>query len=84
MSVNLRYGQDEKRTRHLGHLFSTIDFDVESSNKSILEARGKNTTAGTLQIGGKEFKLTLGELDHLIETCQTARSTFFQKYRFGL
>jgi len=84
MSVNLKYGQDPKKTRHLGSLFNTIDFEVASSNKAISETGKKNTPAGTLQIGGKEFNLTIGELDHLIETCQLAKNTFFQKYRFGM
>lgn len=84
MSVNLRYSQDEKKTKHQGPLFGSIDFEVASSTKAVIESRGKSTTAGTLQIGGKEFKLTIGELEHLIETCQIARSAFFQKYRFGL
>lgn len=84
MSVNLRYSQDERKTKHLGPLFNTIDFEVDSSNKALLETRQKNTSAGKLLIGGKEFKLTIGELDHLIETCQVAKQAFFQKYRFGL
>jgi len=84
MSVNHRFAIDDRKTNHQGPLFSSIDFEVESSNKAILESRRKNTPAGKLLIGGKEFKLTIGELEHLIETCQIAKQTFFQKYRFGI
>lgn len=84
MSVNLKGAIDPKKTKHLGPLFPTIDFKVNSTNKSILESRRKNTPAGTLEIGGREYTLTIGELDHLIETCQLAKQVFFQKYRLGV
>ena len=83
MSVNLRFGIDPDKTRHLGNLFGSIDFEVSSTSKGLLESRGENATAGKFLIGGKEFQVTLAELDRIVETCQTAKSVFFQKYRFG-
>lgn len=83
MSVNLRYGINQEKTKHLGRLFGSIDFEVASTSKPVLESRGENATAGTLLIGGKEFQVTLAELDRIVETCQTAKTVFFQKFRFG-
>lgn len=83
MSVNHSYGINQEKVKHFGKLFGSIDFEVASTSKRILESRQENATAGTLQIGGKEFQVTLAELDRIIETCQNAKMVFFQKYRFG-
>lgn len=85
MSVNLRHGiNQEETTRSFGPTFGTIDFDPAPTSKVILETRGNKAKAGTFHIGGKQFELTLAELDRAIETLQTGKSMFYQKYRFGM
>ena len=84
MSVNSRFGINPEKTQKFGKLFHTIDFDVHSASKSVLEQRQMDTFAGNFIIGGKEFKVTLEELDRIIETCQTAKTVFLQKYRFRM
>lgn len=84
MSVNTRFGMNSDKVKRFGNLFGTIDFDViDHPNKTQLERFGNDTLAGTLQIGGKEFQLTLAELDRIVETCNIAKTVFFQKYRFN-
>lgn len=85
MSVNLRHGIDEEKTKHLGPIFNSIDFDViNPPNKTTLERRGNQTQAGTFHIGGKTFNLTIGELERIVETLNIAKTVFWQRYRFGL
>lgn len=84
MSVNTTHGMNPAKVKRFGNLFGTIDFDViDHPNKTQLERFGNDTIAGTLQIGGKEFELTLAELDRIVETCNIAKTVFFQKYRFN-
>lgn len=84
MSVNTTVGMNPAKVKRFGNLFGTIDFNViEHPNKTQLERFGNDTLAGTLQIGGKEFELTLAELDRIVETCNIAKTVFFQKYRFN-
>jgi len=84
MSVNLIHALDGEKTRRYGQLFGTIDFNViDSPNKTTLTKFGNDTAAGTFTIGGKDYQLTLAEIDRIIETCQTAKTVFFQKYRFN-
>lgn len=85
MSINSRYAiNQEAVSKGFGPNFGSIDFDVNSTSKELLEVRGGKTVAGTFYIGGKQFELTLAELDRAIETLQTAKSTFYQKFRFRL
>lgn len=84
MSVNQRHSLDAKKVQRLGNYFASIDFEVSSTSSAILEARRQDTKAGKFLIGGKEYECTLAELERIIETCQLAKQTFFQKYRFGL
>jgi len=84
MSVNQRHAIDQKKVQKFGSYFGTIDFEVNQVSQAVLEARKQDTKAGKLLIGEKEFECTLAELDRIIETCQTAKAVFFQKYRLGL
>lgn len=84
MSVNQRFGMDPDKTKHLGRNFSTIDFEVNPASRHNLKVKGEDAIAGKLLIGGKEFNCTLAELDRIIETCQLAKTVFWQKYRLGV
>jgi len=84
MSVNQRHALDQNKMQKFGTYFGSIDFEVNSVSQAVLEGKRQDTRAGKLLIGGKEFDCTLAELDRIIETCQTAKAVFFQKYRFGI
>jgi hypothetical protein len=84
MSVNTTIGMSPEKVKRFGELFGTIDFDVvEHPSKQQLDRFGNDTIAGKFHIGGKEFQLTLAELDRIVETCNIAKTVFFQKYRFN-
>jgi hypothetical protein len=84
MSVNQRHAIDQKKVQKFGKHFGSIDFEVGPISHAVLELNRQDTKAGKFLIGGKEFDCTLAELDRIIETCQTAKEVFFQKYRLGL
>ena len=69
MSVNLCYGIDQRKVRHLGPHFGSIDFHVHAAGKSVIARLGKQTIAGELQISGKKYRLSLEEIDELISLC---------------
>lgn len=83
MSINLRHGIDnEQTTKKFGPTFGSIDFEPATITKEVLSSQGQKSNAGTFYIGGKSFNVTLAELDRIIETCQSAKTVFFQKFRF--
>lgn len=84
MSTNHRYAVNQDRVEHLGNYHGSIDFEVKSTSKLGIQRTGQGTPAGKLTIGTKEFELSLAELDRLIETCQNAKTIFFQKYRMRM
>lgn len=49
-----------------------------------LDAISEEAKLGECWIHGFEYKVTRFELERIIETCNLARQTFFQKYRFGM
>lgn len=110
MSINQIYGINQEKVRRYGKYFGSIDFEVASTNKAVLNLKQGETIAGEFKIGDRSFKCSLNDLDEIIqncklgeknikgslfdltnselnriiETCYTAKNTFFQKYRFGL
>lgn len=84
MSVNLKYAVDQRKVANLGKYIASMDFEVNSTSKENLQRVGQGTNAGVLSIGNSEFQLTLAEVDHLIQTLQSAKHVFFHKYRFGM
>lgn len=83
MSVNHTYAISEEKTRRFGKYFSTIDFEVSTTSKRLLEQRQEQIFIGKFQIDGKEYQLTLEELDRIIETCQLAKTIYLQKLRLN-
>ncbi len=85
MSINARHAIDNERvTKSYGSMFGTIDFEPNEISKQVLQMEGNKANAGKFHIGGKEFNVTLAELDRIIETCQNAKSVFWQKFKFGV
>jgi len=84
MSINLTAAHDTKKTRHLGKLWSTIDFDLkENVNPTDFKFSKTKPVIGTLEIGGKRFDVTYSELNQLMRTCSSAMQGAELAYRMG-
>ena len=59
MSVNLSFGISEKRAKHLGKYFSSIDFEVNKCSKQQIEVQQDRVIAGEFWINGKSQKISL-------------------------
>jgi len=63
MSVNLRYAINKKKTKHLGPLFHTIDFDIRSDyTGSMVRDENEMAICGVFCIAGKEIKFKYPDL----------------------
>ena len=83
--VNNAYAYDKKRSRRMGKLYSTIDFNVNEKISADLFARvPEKPIVGQLEIGGKSFNVTYQEIDAIISTMQDAKRAIESKYRLGL
>lgn len=75
---------DQKKVKRYGKLFGTIDFTLSDHlNPDIINKRYTDTTIGSFHIGGKEFEITLAELDRIVETAEVAKSSFLKSYSMG-
>jgi len=84
MSINLTAAHDTKKTRHLGKLWSTIDFELkEYVNPTEFKYSKMKPIIGTFEIGGKRFEVTYSELNQLMRTCNAAMDTAEKAYRMG-
>ena len=84
MSVNMTSAHDTKKTRHLGKLWSTIDFELkEHVNPNDFKYAKMKPVVGSLEIGGKKFDMTYSELNQLMRTCSAAMDTAEKAYRLG-
>jgi hypothetical protein len=82
--VNNAYAYDKKRSRKMGKLYSTIDFNVNDKISGELFASvPEKPIVGELEIGGKSFKMTYQEIDAVISTLQDAKRAVEMKYRLG-
>ena len=82
--VNNAYAYDKKRSRRMGRLYSTIDFNVNDKISGELFASvPEKPIVGELEIGGKSFKMTYQEIDAIISTLQDAKRSVEMKYRLG-
>jgi hypothetical protein len=83
--VNNAYAYDKKRSRKMGKLYSTIDFNVNEKISADLFAKvPEKPIVGQLEIGGKSFSVTYQEIDSIISTMQDAKRAIEMKYRLGL
>ena len=83
--VNNAYAYDKKRSKRMGKLYNTIDFNVSEKISGELFAKvPEKPIVGELEIGGKSFKVTYQEIDAMMSTLQEAKRTVEAKYRLGL
>jgi hypothetical protein len=85
MGVNQRFGIDESKTRRLGKIFNSIDFEVnENYNNADYLDSSLTAHCGSFFIDGREFKVNLNELKRIAETANSAVDVLRKKYKIGL
>lgn len=83
-SLNMAHAYDPERVKRFGKLFGTIDFEMnEQLSGEVIRQRRSDTKVGSLKIDGKEFGVTLAEVDRLIETLNSAKDVFYKGYTLG-
>lgn len=84
MSVNQRFGIDQKTTKRLGKLFHTIDFESNPDySNSDYRDKSRHSPCGSFFIDGKEFKVTIHELNRICETAEIAIEGLKKNYKIG-
>ncbi len=75
---------DTKKTRHLGKLWSTIDFELkERVNPDDFKYSKMKPVIGKIEIGNRSFDVTYSELNQLMRTCSAAMDQAEKAYRLG-
>lgn len=70
MSVNLRYAINQDKVAHHGPYFGSIDFEVASTTKPILQQRGDDVHVGEFVINERKYKCSMRDLDDIVEGCR--------------
>lgn len=84
MSLNQIHAIDPKTIKNKGKLFGSIDFESKpGATTGNFNLSKVGDVVGTLQIGGREFDVSLAELRRIAETCTAAQDMIAKKYRFG-
>lgn len=85
MSVNNRYGVDQKKVRKYGKYFGSIDFDCNQKiSADLFRKSPERPVIGTFVIGNHSFDVTWDELEYIEETAKRARETTMKRYRMGM
>ena len=83
--VNNAFAYDKKRSKRMGKLYNTIDFNINDKiSADLFKMVPEKPIVGELEIGGKSFKVTYQEIDAMMSTLQEAKRTIESKYRLGL
>lgn len=84
MSVNMRYGIDPKKTEKFGKVFHTIDFEMnEKFRGSDYIDKSKRVPCGEFLIDGKRTKVTIPELERIMETAHNSLENLRKAYKLG-
>lgn len=84
MSVNMRYGIDPKKTEKFGKVFHTIDFESNPNFRgSDYIDKSKKVPCGEFLIDGKRTKVTIHELERIMETAQASLENLRKAYKLG-
>lgn len=82
MSINSRFAMDPQKTKHLGPIFHTIDFEMNSyfSKEMYLEHTGihKNRKVGTFFIDGIERSVTMRDLKRIVEDLKPSEDSVWR------
>jgi len=85
MSINGRFGIDEKRVKRFGKNYASIDFDIKDNLRGEdYRTRGEYTPVGNFVIGNKEVPVTIKEIEKIEQTAREALGALRQAYQLGL
>ena len=85
MSVNSRFAMDQKKVKKFGQFYGSIDFDSDDRVSAQIFANNPSMpVVGKFCIGNHEYGVTMDELEHIEQTCKSAREVILKRYRFGL
>lgn len=84
MSVNMRFGIDQKKTKRYGKVFHTIDFEMNQyyKNEDYI-SKSSDTPCGEFIIDGKRTKITIHELERIHETANSSLEVLRKAYKLG-
>ena len=72
-SLNMTAAYDEKKVRHLGKNYATIDFEIkENVNATDFKYSKMKPEIGTFVIGNKRVNVTYSELNQIMHTAGAA------------
>jgi hypothetical protein len=85
MSINNRFGIDEKRVKRFGKNYASIDFDMKDKLRADdYRTKGDYMPVGNFVIGNKEVPVTIKEIEKIEQTAREALGALRQAYQLGL
>lgn len=83
-SLNLTAAMDEKKLKHLGKNYTSIDFEIkENVNATEFKFSKMKPIIGTFVIGNKRVDVTYSELNQIMHTAGAAMQACDSAYRAG-
>tara|TARA_R100000808_G_C2060715_1_gene92263 strand:+ start:325 stop:624 length:300 start_codon:yes stop_codon:yes gene_type:complete len=83
-SLNQVAAIDEKRVKHLGKNYASIDFEINDHvNPDDFKYAKMKPVVGTFVIGNKRVDVTYSELNNIMRTANDAMSVCDKAYRMG-
>ena len=83
-SLNQVAAIDEKKVKHLGKNYASIDFEIkEHVNPNEFRYGKMKPVIGSFVIGNKRVDVTYSELNHIMRTASAAMQACDMAYRMG-
>ena len=83
-SINQVAAIDEKKVKHLGRNYASIDFEIkEHVNPNDFKYGKMKPVVGTFVIGNKRVDVTYSELNHIMRTANASMQACDMAYRMG-
>lgn len=80
----MTHAMDQKKVQRYGKLFGSIDFEIKTNiSEELIRRQRSDLVVGSFFIGGKEYQVTLAEIDRIAETCEIAKTIFRKSYSMG-
>lgn len=77
MSINQRFGIDQKRKGKLSKYFQSIDFELNDRlTNTIIRQRQNDTKIGILFVGNFKTQVSINEIDNIIESLNESISNY--------
>lgn len=85
MSINGRFGIDEKRVKRFGKNYASIDFDIKDDLRGEdYRTKGEYTPVGHFVVGNTYTPVTIKEIEKIEQTAREALAALRQAYQLGL